>query len=327
MRPTPSEIALVVPVYNEATLIADTLPRILAQVRQDAPGANVRLIAIDDGSQDGTRAALARLAQGEPGLMYASFTRNFGKEAAIQAGLQLALDRTGAAVVVVMDADLQHPPALIASLLAHWREGMAVAEAVKRARPAGEGGVRRLAAGVFYGAFSRLAGLPLDQDTDFKLLDRDVARAVVQLHERARFFRGIVRWLGHPAARVEFDVPERAGGRSGWSLAGLAAYAWRNLTSFSSAPLRLVTGLGATGLAIGLLLGAKALADKIEGRALDGFSTVILLQIIFSSLVLVSLGIIGSYIARIYDELKQRPHYVLRPEDVPGATPPPHAKP
>jgi len=314
MRPTPSEIALVVPVYNEATLIADTLPRILAQVRQDAPGANVRLIAIDDGSQDGTRAALARLAQGEPGLMYASFTRNFGKAAAIQAGL--------------LDADLQHPPALIASLLAHWREGMAVAEAVKRARPAGEGGVRRLAAGVFYGAFSRLAGLPLDQDTDFKLLDRDVARAVVQLHERARFFRGIVRWLGHPAARVEFDVPERAGGRSGWSLAGLAAYAWRNLTSFSSAPLRLVTGLGATGLAIGLLLGAKALADKIEGRALDGFSTVILLQIIFSSLVLVSLGIIGSYIARIYDELKQRPHYVLRPEDVPGATPPPpHAKP
>lgn len=321
MRPVPAQIALVVPVYNEAALIADTLPRILAQVRQDAPGAKVCLVAIDDGSQDGTRDALARLALDEPDLLYASFTRNFGKEAAIQAGLQLALDRTEAQVVVVMDADMQHPPALVASLLACWRQGAAVAEGVKRTRPADEGGLRRLAASLFYGAFSRLAGLPLEQDTDFKLLDREVAQAVVRLHERARFFRGIVRWLGHPAARVEFDVPERAGGRSSWSLTDLAAYAWRNLTSFSSAPLRLVAGLGVLGLAIGLVLGAKVLIDKIEGRALDGFSTVILLQIIFSSLILISLGIIGSYIARIYDELKQRPHYVLRPED--NGPPPP----
>lgn len=315
MRPCPREIALIVPVYNEGALLETSLPSILAQVRQDAPEAIVRLVAVDDGSRDGTREALARLAQAEPGLVYASFTRNFGKEAAIQAGLQLALERTQAQVLVVMDADLQHPPQLVAALLAHWRDGLSVAEAVKRARPADEGGVRRVAAGLFYGAFSRFAGLQLDQDTDFKLLDRQIAQAVVQLHERGRFFRGIVRWLGHPSGRVEFDVPERAGGQSGWSLLGLAGYAWRNLTSFSSAPLRLVTGLGGAGLVMGLVLGGKALADKIDGRALDGFSTVILLQIVFSSLILISLGIIGSYIARIYDEIKQRPHYVLRPED------------
>ncbi len=314
MKPFPTEIALVVPVFNEAALLPRTLPQMLAQVRQDLPGVQVTLIAVDDGSRDDTRLVLHRLARTEPALRHASFTRNFGKEAAIQAGLQLALDQTRAQAIVVLDADLQHPPALIAAMVHRWREGFGVAEAVKRQRPRDEGGVRRIAARVFYGSFSRWSGLDLEQATDFKLLDREVALSVVAMQERLRFFRGIVRWLGHPAARIEFDVPDRAGGQTAWSLSQLARYAWRNLSAFSSAPMRVVTWIGAVGLVIGGVLGAKAIVDKYNGVALSGFSTVILLQIIFSSLILVSLGIIGHYIALIYDEIKGRPHYVIRPE-------------
>ncbi len=307
-------LTLVVPVYNEADLIAHSLPRILAAAQTAAPGARVRLVAIDDGSRDGTRAALAQLEAREPAIRAIGFTRNFGKEAAIHAGVAEALREPGAEALIVIDADLQHPPELMAQMVDQWRSGHEVVEAVKRAR-GDESALRRWAAGLFYGTFTRLSGLRLDQDTDYKLLDRKVASAVLELKERGRFFRGIVRWLGYPSARVEFDVAPRAGGASGWSLYGLARYAWRNLTSFSSAPLGLVTVFGAVGLGLGALLAAKALLDWFQGRALSGFSTVILLQVIFSSLILLSLGIIGHYIARIYDELKGRPLYILRPRE------------
>ena len=244
-----------------------------------------------------------------------SFTRNFGKEAAIHAGLAQALERTDASAVIVIDADLQHPPELMAQMLQHWREGAKVVEAVKRAR-GDEGPLRRLAARTFYSMFTRMSGLRLDQDTDYKLLDREVVVAALELGERARFFRGIVRWLGFPTVQVPFDVAPRAGGSTSWSLRSLAKYAWRNLTSFSSAPLGLVTTFGAVGLAVGAVLAIKAVIDKLQGQALSGFSTVILLQVIFSSLILLSLGIIGSYIALIYDELKRRPHYIIRPGDL-----------
>lgn len=321
MKPFPTDLALVVPVFNEAELLPHSLPRMLAQVRQDLPGVKVTLVAVDDGSRDDTRLVLHRLAQVEPGLRHASFTRNFGKEAAIQAGLQLALEQTPAQAIVVLDADLQHPPSLIAVMVQRWREGFGVAEAVKRQRPQDEGGVRRIAARLFYGRFSKWSGLDLERATDFKLLDRDVAQTVVALRERARFFRGLVRWLGYPSARIEFDVPDRAGGRTGWTLTQLACYAWRNLSAFSSAPMRAVIWLGALGLVTGGALGTKALFDKYNGVALSGFSTVILLQVIFSSLILISLGIIGHYIALIYAEIKRRPHYVLRPDLPPEDTP------
>ncbi|MDP3760616.1 MAG: glycosyltransferase family 2 protein [Ramlibacter sp.] len=318
MSVNPPRIALVVPVYNEADLITRSLPEILAKAREAAPGSMVELIAVDDGSKDGSRASLAALAAQEPAIHFVSFTRNFGKEAAIHAGLAQALDRTGASAVIVIDADLQHPPELMAQMLRHWREGAKVVEAVKRAR-GDEGPLRRIAARTFYSIFTRMSGLRLDQDTDYKLLDREVVVAALALGERARFFRGIVRWLGFPTVQVPFDVAPRAGGATSWSLASLARYAWRNLTSFSSAPLGLVTTFGAVGLAVGGVLAVKAVIDKLQGLALSGFSTVILLQVIFSSLILLSLGIIGSYIALIYDELKRRPHYIIRPGDLAGA--------
>jgi polyisoprenyl-phosphate glycosyltransferase len=307
-------ILLAVPVFNEEALLGRALPQILREARESAEGAWVELLAVDDGSSDGSRDILAKLSQSDPHLHFVSFTRNFGKEAAIHAGLRLAVEAFDADLVVVLDADLQHPPSLLGAMLERWRDGCPVVEAVKRTR-GHEPWSRRLAARFFYGGFTRLSGLPLQQDTDFKLLDRRVVESVLALGERARFFRGIVRWLGYPSARIEFDVPDRDAGASGWSFWGLARYAWRSLTSFSSAPLQLVAALGGLGLLVGVVLGTKAIVDWFQGRALSGFSTVILLQILFSSLVLICLGIIGSYIARMYDELKQRPHYVLRPED------------
>lgn len=311
-RSGPEALALVVPVFNEAALVAHSLPQIIQAALEAAPGCDVQMVVVDDGSTDGTRAALHQLGTAQPGLHCIAFTRNFGKEAAIHAGLRHALHTTSAQALVVIDADLQHPPALISAMVERWRAGYDVVEAVKRHR-GDESASRRLAARIFYGVFSRFSGLRLDEDTDFKLLDRSVAQALLQMDERVRFFRGLIRWMGFSSARIEFDVAPRAAGGTGWSVLGLARYAWRNLTSFSSAPLRIVTLLGGLGLIVGAVLAGKTLVDKFQGHGLDGFTTVILVQIIFGSLILLSLGVIGSYIARIYDELKARPHYVLRP--------------
>lgn len=313
MSRTPAAILLVVPVHDEAAVLAASLPRILAVVRDAAPRADVRLLAIDDGSVDDSPGVLRALAANDPAIDFAAFTRNFGKEAAILAGLRLGLERSDADVFVVLDADLQHPPELVGSMLAHWRDGYPVVEAIKRDR-GDETLMRRVAATTFYRLFSRLSNIPMVGATDFKLLDRAVVVELVELAERTRFFRGMVRWLGHPSACIAFDVPAREAGRSTWNAGSLVRYAWRSLTAFSSAPLEIVAWFGATGLAVGVVLTAKALFDKLSGRALSGFSTVILLQIVFGSLILLSLGIIGSYVARIYDEIKRRPHYVLRPD-------------
>lgn len=294
-------------------MLATSLPRIVAAVREAAPESDVRVLAVDDGSTDDSLAMLRTLAAGEPAIDFAAFTRNFGKEAAIHAGLRLGLERTDAEVFVVLDADLQHPPELVGPMLARWRDGYPVVEALKRDR-GDESAARRFAATTFYRLFSRLSNIPMAQATDFKLLDRAVVVELVELAERTRFFRGMVRWLGHPTASIAFDVPPREAGRSAWSVGSLVRYAWRSLTAFSSAPLELVAWFGAAGLAVGTVLLLKALFDKLSGHALSGFSTVILLQTLFGSLILLSLGIIGSYIARIYDEIKRRPHYVLRPD-------------
>ncbi|RYY81813.1 MAG: glycosyltransferase, partial [Comamonadaceae bacterium] len=199
-------IALVVPVYNEADLITRSLPEILARAREAAPGCRVDLIAVDDGSKDGSRASLAALSAQEPAIHFVSFTRNFGKEAAIHAGLAQAIEGTDAEAVIVIDADLQHPPELMGQMLQHWREGAKVVEAVKRAR-GDEGPLRRLAARTFYSMFTRMSGLRLDQDTDYKLLDREV---VVAAPARGATSNGTCT-VGNPSQRT---MPRKKRARS-----------------------------------------------------------------------------------------------------------------
>lgn len=299
-------LSIVVPAYQEGAGIAASLREIRACAR--GTGLELQLIVVDDGSTDGTWGELVKLSPEMPELGLVRLSRNFGKEAAIAAGL----DAADGDACVLIDADLQHPPALIPEMVARWRdEDWDVVEAVKSDRGR-ESALRRTMARTFYVVVRWLTGQALQDASDFKLLDRRVLAAWRRLGERATFFRGLVAWMGFRTTRVYFTVPPRQAGRSQWSLAGLARLALRIITSFSALPLQLVTALGAAMLLIAVLVGAQSLRLYVEGRAFPGFTTVILLQLIIGGFLMVSLGIIGTYLARIYDEVKARPRYLVQ---------------
>lgn len=323
MTSTPSVLAVVVPCYNEADLLVQSLPLIhqAAQRATQGHGWGVRLILINDGSKDHTGRVLDAYSRQHSQVCVLQFTRNFGKEAALLAGLQAAVDCNDVAAVLTIDADLQHPPELVADMLKAHLRGFPVVEAVKQQRGP-ETRQRRWLASPFYHLFHWASGLPLQGQTDFKLLQIQVVQQIIQLPERARFYRGLVAWLGHPKVQIPFNVPPRPMGKSQWSPGGLVRYAWGNLIAFSTWPLRALTWLGAAGIAIGLVGAAKSLWDYIAGTASTGFTTVILLQILFGGCILLALGVIGQYLGRIYEELKGRPHYVLQqppPQKAPDA--------
>jgi dolichol-phosphate mannosyltransferase len=218
-----------------------------------------------------------------------------------------------------LDGDLQHPPELIAEMVRRWREeGALIVEAVKKRRAA-EPLLNKLGAKAFYSLFKMTSGINLYGASDFKLLDRRVIRAWASLGERNTFFRGMSAWIGFPRSTVEFEVAARGNGASRWSRWRLMRLAITAITSFSSAPLHLVSLTGGAFLIFALILGIHSLYMKLSGRALDGFTTVNLLILIASGAMMIALGIIGEYLARIYDELKGRPRYLVRevsPDDV-----------
>jgi dolichol-phosphate mannosyltransferase len=268
------------------------------------------VVVVDDGSTDATWRIVLEQAREKPEIVGVRLSRNFGKEAAIAAGL----DRVQGDACIVMDADLQHPPALIPVLVSRWREGgWDVVEGVKTSRGR-EPVLHRLTTRTFYRAASWLTGYDLQDASDFKLIDKRVLAEWRRLGERATFFRGLVAWLGFSRTEVPFDVPPRQSGASRWSVAALGGLAIHAVTSFSALPLQLVTVLGLAMLLVALVVGVQALRLWLEGLALPGFTTVILLQLIIGGCLMISLGVIGTYIARIYDEVKARPRYVVREE-------------
>ncbi|MDH4065380.1 MAG: glycosyltransferase family 2 protein [Acidobacteriota bacterium] len=300
------QLSVVVPAYQEASGLADGV-RAIVRAAGDT-GLPFEIIVVDDGSTDGTWAILATLALEVPELVCIRLSRNFGKEAAIAAGL----DASRGDACIVMDADLQHPPRLVPEMVRRWQEGeWDVVEAVKADRGR-ESVARRLVARTFYRAARWLTGYDLQDASDFKLIDRRVVDEWRRLGERATFFRGLVVWLGFSRTQIPFEVPPRASGTSRWSLASLSGLAAHAVTSFSALPLQLVTVLGLLMLLVAVLVGAQALRLWFEGLALPGFTTVILLQLIIGGFLMVSLGIIGTYIARIYEEVKGRPRYVIK---------------
>lgn len=302
-------ITLIIPVFNEAEVIEAHLQQILCAACPPGSAYRIAVLLVDDGSTDDTAAKLASFCSRHSDAGYLHFTRNFGKEAAIQAGIEHAEGNA----VIVMDSDLQHPPSLIPHMVALWQAGARVVEARKTHRGK-ESWSSKLFATVFYSAFHRLADLDLHGQSDFKLLDRLVVLQLRQIKEKQRFFRGLIQWMHYPSACIPFEVPERAGGQSRWSVFKLARYALHNITAFSALPLHFVSWLGLLSLLVGLLFGGIAVLQKLNGQALDGFTTVILLIIFFSGMLMLSLGIIGHYLARIHDEVKQRPNYVLTPD-------------
>ena len=317
MNTTKKTISIVIPVYNEAQLIQTSIPTIIHTVEQGlgpqhADLYRLEIVAVNDGSADETAAVLANMCQQEPRLRAISFTRNFGKEAAILAGLQHA---QGDAVVVI-DADLQHPPSLIAPMIKLWENGLLVVHAVKAQR-ARESWSQKYLAKAFYALFKSMSGLDLRGHSDFKLLDKQVAQMLLALPERQRFFRGLISWANFPSGQLPFEVADRPDGtESKWNRLKLLRYAVNNITSFSSLPLKLVTYLGIATLLFGLVIGGNSLLQKLEGKAVDGFTTVNLLIIIIGGAILLSLGVIGHYLARLYDEIKGRPSYLLRTDTI-----------
>lgn len=307
-------ISVVIPIYCEGNHLAPLLAQVHASLA--TCGLPYELVLVDDGSTDDTWRVITVEAQASA-VRGLRLSRNFGKEAALCAGLEHA--RGGA--VIIMDADGQHPPSLLPSMIRTWRaSGAEIVEAVKRSRGR-ESLADKLSALIFYELLNRLSGFNLKRASDFKLLSRKAVSAWLEMRERNVFFRGMSAWLGFTSVQIPFEVVPRLTGHSTWSHLKRLKLAITGISAFSSLPLQLVTFVGLLFFAFSLVLGAQTVYLYLQGRAVSGFATVILLQLISGSLLMISLGIIGEYVARIYEEVKQRPRYVIADSlDTAGAT-------
>ena len=297
-------LSVILPAYNEEKMIpvaAETLVGIL-----DRAHIPFELMFINDGSKDRTWEEICAAREKDPRVCGVCFSRNFGKEAAMFAGLEKARGDC----CVVLDCDLQHPPEKIVEMYRLWEEGYEVVEGIKHDRGK-ESGFHRFASKSFYGLISRATGIDMASSSDFKLLDRKVVDTLNAMPERNVFFRALSFWVGFRKAEVTYDVRERTAGESKWSTRSLIRYAITNIGSFSSLPLHLVTVFGIITLIISIVFSVVALVQKLTGVALGGFTTVIILLLFIGSLIMISLGIIGYYIARIYEEIKGRPRYII----------------
>lgn len=296
-------LSVIIPAYNEEQCIKPaytTIHSLLAEHNIES-----EFIFVNDGSTDQTYKIIQELSLEHNHIIGLHFSRNFGKESAISAGLAAV----GGDCAVVIDCDLQHPPEKIIEMYRLWEQGYEIVEGVKKQRGQ-EKKLHRIGAKLFYATISRMAGFDMANSSDFKLLDRKVIDVLNKMPEKG-FFRAISYWVGYHKTTVEYDVMERVAGQSKWSTGGLVRYALSNLSSYSTAPMQIVTGLGFMMLAISVIFGIWALIDKIVGNALEGITTVIIITIFIGSIMMISLGIIGYYIARIYEEIKGRPKYII----------------
>ena len=297
-------LSVVIPAYREE----DAVPAAARETAQVLRQAQIpyELIFVDDGSSDGTWQAIRVASREDACVRGLSFSRNFGKEAAILAGLEAARGNCCA----VMDCDLQHPPEKLPEMYRLWQEGWEVVNGVKSDRGK-ESGLHRLAAGSFYRLMGRASGKDLSRASDFKLLDRRVVLALLSLPERGTFFRALVPWTGFRETEVEFRVAERRTGKSRWSFVSLARYAAAGIAGSTAAPLQLVTALGCAVLLLTLGLGAATLADVLRGRAVPGDRGLILILLALGGCLMLSLGILGYYLGRVLTEVRQRPRYLI----------------
>lgn len=301
---TTPELSVVIPAYNEGSNLPTLVERLLIGLQNLS--CTCEIILVNDGSSDATALVAEQLAHRYPAVRVLHFSRNFGKEAALTAGMDAANGRG----VLFMDADLQHPPELVKQMVLAWRGGAQVVNAVKRSRGY-ESRLHRLCSRFFNWSMSAAILADMRGSSDYKLLDRCVVQALRDCPERVRFFRGLVAWVGFVQAQVDFDVADRHAGKTSWPVSALVRYTFQNLLAFSSAPLYWVAfvGLGMSVLSCVLLL--QTLYNHLMGLSSPGFTTVIALQIILSGIILCGLGVIAVYIAMIYTEIKRRPMYVI----------------
>lgn len=299
-------ISVIIPAYNEQENIpvaAERLGGILA------PLSEYELIFVDDGSKDGTWALIKQLSETDEHIRGLHFSRNFGKEGAIFAGLKAAEGDC----VAVIDCDLQHPPELLEKMYSAWKGGAEVVEAIKSSR-GHEGIIYKLFAKTFYRMMKNSSDIDLDGASDYKLMDRKVVDALNEMPERLTFFRALSSWVGFTTEKIEFDVEPRNAGKTKWSFRKLFKYALSSITSFTNVPMHIITVSGVLFFIFAVILGIQTIVNFCMGTAADGFSTVILLLLIIGSILMLGIGIVGYYMSKIYEEIKQRPRYIISEE-------------
>lgn len=311
-RPDHPLLSIVVPCFNEVGCVDEMIRRLRLVV--DSLDCRWEMIFVDDGSRDGTLAALERHASADERIGYISFSRNFGHQMALLAGM----DRARGDAVVSLDGDLQHPPELIPTMVAHWREGKDVVYTV---RLANEGhAAKEAVSGIFYWLLRRLTGVEVPTGgADFRLLDRQVVNALLACDERFVFVRGLVPWLGFERQAVPYEAQERFAGDTKYVLTRMLRFALDGIFSFSIVPLRLISLLGAATIALGIVYGFYSIGVRLfSDAAVSGWTSLVVLVLVFSGTQLLSLGILSEYVGRIYEEVKHRPRYIIARSRIPG---------
>jgi dolichol-phosphate mannosyltransferase len=297
-------LSVVAPVYNEEALIDEFYSRVCSAL----DGLRFELVLVDDGSNDGSAAALERLASADPRVHVVFLSRNFGHQTALTAGL----DHAGGDAVVMIDADLQDPPELIPKMLDHWRAGCDVVYAVREHRE-GESRFKLATARWFYSLFDRLAQVELQHNSgDFRLLDRRPLDALLAMRERNRFLRGMTVWVGYRQAAVPYRRDSRFAGKTKYTLSKMVRFSLDAISSFSHRPLQLATLLGFVISTLAFIAIPVVVALRLTGSYLHGFSSITIAVLLLGGIQLIAIGIIGEYVGRIYDEVKGRPLYVVK---------------
>lgn len=298
------KLSVVIPSYNEEKMI-HSISNIISSLLE-SNNISYEIIFINDGSKDKTWEKILKACNKNPNIKGFNFSRNFGKEAAIFAGLTYSSGDCCA----VIDCDLQHPPEILLKMYRKWQEGYDVVEGIKASRGK-ESFLHKIAAKRFYSIISSAAKVDMSRASDFKLLDRKAVDILRSMPEKHIFFRALSSWVGFKTTSVEFHVQEREAGDSKWSTSSLIKYAITNITSFSTAPMQIVTLTGIIFLVFSIILGIQSLYMNFTGQSLEGFTTVILLLLIIGSVIMLSLGIIGYYISKIYEETQNRPRFIV----------------
>jgi len=303
---TDPTLSIVVPVHNEADVIPTLLKRLALVCRKEKMATE--LLFVDDGSQDNSVALLLQARRWCPEIRVLQLSRNFGKEAAVTAGLNHA---KGDAVILI-DADLQDPPELIPRMLAEWRKGADVVLMKRRSR-AGESWFKKLTASLFYRLINRISDAPIPVDIgDFRLMSRRTVDALNQLPERNRYLKGMFAWVGMPTVTLEFDRDPRMAGTTKWNYLKLLHLAMEGITSFSTRPLRIALVLGLLAAGAGGFFGLwEVLKTLVVGVSTPGYASMIAIVTFLSGVQLLCVGLLGEYVGRIYMETKQRPVFIL----------------
>ena len=304
-RPERPQVSIVVPVYNEEACVDEMVSRVQG-VFAELP-CDYELIFVNDGSSDATLERLIAVAETDPNVRYISFSRNFGHQRALAAGI----DHAFGDAVLTLDGDLQHPPELIPDLIAHWRNGDDVVYTIRESNDGHA--LKELVSKLFYWLMRKLTGVQVPTGgADFRLIDRRVADYLRQCREQAVFVRGLIPWLGFRNRGIRYHAHERFGGETKYIPTQMIRFALDGVFSFSTVPLRLISILGAVTIALGFVYGTYSIAIRLfTDEAVSGWTSLVIVMLVFSGTQLLSLGILSEYVGRVYEEVKHRPRYVI----------------